>query len=272
MFFSLSLLGLRKVFKEGGNAVIGLAFSIGALLSLALIVFTDFSLGILFPFAKNIIFFIILLVIYLVVSNVMKADTTGKKIFALILAIAIALLAFRFMNDEGSWNPFGKYQMEGKATKNYIDEIKELTGGAEFGQPLDPADKEKWAELKYKQGVYEATTQKNFEAAAKHFGDVVMGFPNNYFDKSYKWLTERLWVVMQKENLKLMEGFLIAGEYSNRDGQHTLANSQYEFVIERGEELKAEIARQRLRLEQAKITKELIKEHEKRLKEAAKKE
>jgi hypothetical protein len=91
LFFSLSLLGLKQAFKEGGNAANALAFAIGALLSLALVAFTKVTLGVLFPFAKNILFFIVFLLVYLLL---LKLIGDKRKILALILAIAITWFAF----------------------------------------------------------------------------------------------------------------------------------------------------------------------------------
>lgn len=94
LFLSISILGLRKWYGKSTAAINGIAISLSALMTIALMSYTKITIGLLFPFAKNMLFFIMLFVVYSIVSD----KVVKSKGWAFILAILLTLIMF---NAEG---------------------------------------------------------------------------------------------------------------------------------------------------------------------------
>ncbi|MFC1691285.1 hypothetical protein ACFL0W_03825 [Nanoarchaeota archaeon] len=93
IFTSLAFLAVNKWFDKG-NARIALAVGIGASLSTALVALVKggTALVIFFPFAKNILYLIVMLIFYYILTR--KELLENSKVVAFILALAITWFAF----------------------------------------------------------------------------------------------------------------------------------------------------------------------------------
>jgi len=234
MFFSLSLLGLKKAFKDGGNALNALALSIGALMSLALVAFTKVTLGLLFPFAKNILFFIILLVVYLILAKLLGEK---MKILALILAVIITWLAFSYLGEKEGWLPFkfGDFNMQ-KSSK----EIPNPANAKEYLQ----------------QGRFLMEQQK-YDEAKDMFVKVIQSDPNpitnKYFDDALNYLRDGMFDHMANNMLDVIEAETYAGEIMAGNPQwQGDAIPMLNQVIEHSKKLQGEIENQQKRIEEMK--------------------
>lgn len=230
MFFSLALLGLRKVYKEGGNAVNALAFAIGALLSLSLVAFTKVTLGLLFPFAKNILFFIILWVIYLILAKIIGDDKTSKKIISLIIAGGITWFAFSYVGGDEGWNPFGWFDM--------------TTSTKEIANPQTIKD--------YLVQGKAMMEQQRYAEAKGWFVQVIRADPNprtnKYFDDALFYLREGIFDHMAKNMRDVMEAKLYAGQVMAENGLKEEAIAMLKQVVVHAQEMDGEIKRQEERI------------------------
>jgi tetratricopeptide (TPR) repeat protein len=202
MFFSLALLGLKQAFKEGGNAVNALAFAIGALLALALVAFTKVSLALLFPFAKNIIFMILLWVIFLMLKK-MFGDKHPFWLF--ILALIIALIAFN-LPAIGPKLGITDMTVPRADQSQSIDEIQ--TKIDQLSMSTDPNKEAKIESLKksladahYKQALMYVGS-RDYDSAKMEFAKTLEANPSH--TKAKYWLDEGLFNRMVKETLVLL--------------------------------------------------------------------
>lgn len=234
LFFSLSLLGLKQMFKEGGNAVNALSFAIGALLSLSLVAFTKVTLGLLFPFAKNILFFIVFLVVYMLLAKLLGDK---MKILALILAIAITWFAFSYMGQKDGWLPkIGDFNMQTSSK-----EIPNPTNAKEYLQ----------------QGRYFMEKQE-YGGAKDMFVKVIQSDPNpmtnKYFDDALGYLREGMFDHMAKNMLDVIEAETYAGEImAGREEWKGDAITMLNQVVEHCKKLDEEIKNQEQRIEEMKL-------------------
>lgn len=92
-FFSLIFWSSGKIITQKG-ARIGVAGSLGALLSLAIV--SVFGLELLYPFIYHIFFLIVFLVLFMILAT---ENLLGKhKVWAFFIALALAWLAFNSLN------------------------------------------------------------------------------------------------------------------------------------------------------------------------------
>jgi len=99
IFTSLAMLGLNKFIsgeynKSGSSAAKALAVGLGAAMTIAIINYSTFSLGIFYPFAKNLIFFMGVLTIFIILTKYVGMQS---KFFAFILSLITAWLLFNAM-------------------------------------------------------------------------------------------------------------------------------------------------------------------------------
>jgi tetratricopeptide (TPR) repeat protein len=202
LFFSLSLLGLKQVFKEGGNAVNALAFAIGFLLALSLVSFTQATLAIFFPFAKNIIFLVMLWVIFALLKKILGDK---HKVLIFIAALIITWLAFNYLGPG-----LGVSNMA-LPRQDYTAGISELQTKIELleSKPgLTPAEEKELISMKNQlsdrlvsQGLTELE-RRNYDAAEKNFRDALLANPSN--KKAKSWREDGLFNRMLKENIELL--------------------------------------------------------------------
>ncbi|MBU0980935.1 MAG: hypothetical protein KJ709_09100, partial [Nanoarchaeota archaeon] len=96
LFTAVTHIGLSRAFAQGApkNATRGLSIVIGLMLSLSLVTATNVSIAMLFPFAKNLIFFVAAAMIFFIYKQF------GMKwIWALLLALLTTYILFH----AGSW-------------------------------------------------------------------------------------------------------------------------------------------------------------------------
>ncbi|MBN1157050.1 hypothetical protein JXA85_05505 [Candidatus Woesearchaeota archaeon] len=86
-----SLIGLKKWMGEQNRQVTALAFIVGFMMALTLVLSTDFTLAGLFPFAKGFLFLIGVIIVY---SLLRQAGMDKHPILAFILAVIIVFLFF----------------------------------------------------------------------------------------------------------------------------------------------------------------------------------
>ena len=135
LFTSVCYIGLKQAMgdKEGiGGAVKALSAALGTALTLALISFTEFSLFIFYPFAKGLIFFLFVLLVFFVLT---KIGMEKHKVWAFIIALILALVIFNFGamwigankgdNDFSLGSFAGKFSLGGIKDRLNIDGIKE---------------------------------------------------------------------------------------------------------------------------------------------------
>jgi hypothetical protein len=159
LFLSISILSLTKWYGKSSPAVNGIAISLSALMTLSLLSFTNFTVGLLFPFAKNILFFIMLLIVYSIVNkNIIKG-----KIWSLIVATIITLIMFNVegliedvtqregfnifdstqkalnpMYNSKVWNSQAAGCSNGVRDAHYINRVIQWEEGVDCGGPCPP--------------------------------------------------------------------------------------------------------------------------------------
>ncbi len=102
LFFALCFLGFSKWFGEGfgkpgsaKGAVIGLSIAISLALTFAIIMQTQFSIASIFPLAKAFLFLAFCLLLYGLLNQIIKSESTTGKIVTFILAV---ILVYILMN------------------------------------------------------------------------------------------------------------------------------------------------------------------------------
>ncbi|MBI5880686.1 hypothetical protein HZB90_00995 [archaeon] len=104
IFFTMCWVGFSAVFKEAKPANIALSVALGLALSVALVYGGKFTLKKLLPFAAVLLFILLIIGIYALLTKfVFKGESTGKKILAIFIAIlvsiAILAVAWSFICD-----------------------------------------------------------------------------------------------------------------------------------------------------------------------------
>ncbi len=91
IFTAIAMMGLLQVFKDSGkNAAIVLSLALGAMLGFAALK-AGMNAKFFIPFVKNILFFIVFLAVYLVLTKVAGME---KKWLAFILALVITFIVY----------------------------------------------------------------------------------------------------------------------------------------------------------------------------------
>jgi hypothetical protein len=104
IFFTMCWVGFSAVFKEAKPANIALSVALGLALSVALVYGGKFTLKKLLPFAAVLLFLLLIIGIYALLTKfVFKSESAGKKILAIVIAIivsiAILAVAWSFICD-----------------------------------------------------------------------------------------------------------------------------------------------------------------------------
>ncbi|MFH1133297.1 MAG: hypothetical protein V1735_02325 [Nanoarchaeota archaeon] len=147
LFMSITALGLTKAFggqyggfkAAGGNPIRALTVVIGLMLTIALVAFTNVSIALFFPFAKNLLFFLAWAMIFFL----LRLMGLKQIVWAIILSIIITYLLFH----AGSWLicEFGDEKCSlnltfAKAFKPDIEGKKPDVGIGKQGSPWKPAE------------------------------------------------------------------------------------------------------------------------------------
>ncbi|MBU0980932.1 MAG: hypothetical protein KJ709_09085 [Nanoarchaeota archaeon] len=164
IFLAITFLGLGKALGEkGSGAVKGLAIAVALALALSLVTFTNFGLGALFPFAKNILFFILFILLYFLLAKIPGLEK--RKWLAFILAVLIAVAVyFLYSFGTGGGMPFSGLTDRLKG----IGEKKEEAPPIQSGESRAEYDKRlaAWEEELARQ---KAATQEKPEAGQDHW-------------------------------------------------------------------------------------------------------
>ncbi|MFQ5474662.1 MAG: hypothetical protein ACE5DM_02395 [Candidatus Nanoarchaeia archaeon] len=105
IFMSLTWIGLSKWFEGGGGAskggVIGLAVGMSLGLSAALVYGAKWGIAKLLPFAFIFLGVILFIALYALMNRMIGGDSTGRKIFAFIIAAILTVLVLSLVLGSG---------------------------------------------------------------------------------------------------------------------------------------------------------------------------
>ena len=236
MFFSLALLGLKKAFGEGGgNAVTALAFSIGFMLALALVAFSQVTLALFFPFAKNIIFLVMVWIIFAIAKKIFGDKHT---FWLFLLALVLGWLAFNYIGPGVGISDMSlqrkDYSGEITDMQNKLIALKSKAGRSIQEERDILALNKKLSDMYVSQGR-SSLEIRDYDAAEKNFEKALEYDYNN--NEARSWLTNGLFNRMLKENIELLRVSKIILESMNKRYKETKDPAEKEDLCKKMAEM-----------------------------------